>query len=235
MERTVDWSYSIFVGLLNAGLGCVSRRWGKWLWRALKCWASFHSAQPTALPTLIQNPAQPTALLDFFRLKALDMRKTSKYWAEVLFVALLTTSCSSGIERFGNLETRVQQYYTYEKNNEWEKAYGMRTPAFRRTVPIELYLSEMKKDNNSWHLDDIQILHAKEKNGKVYVTIKFSETAPISIVSAELRMKMASPGASTIQTERTEDGVWMRVDNEWFCYDAVSRSHLSMNVPLVSE
>lgn len=166
-------------------------------------------------------------------LRSLDMRKTSSYWIEALFVALLTTSCSSGLGRFGNLETRVQEYYKYEKNNEWEKAYGIRTPAFRHTVPIELYVSSNKKDNNGWRLDDIKILRAKEKNGKVYVTIKFSETAPIRIIPAELRIKMASPDASTIQTERKEDSVWMRVDNEWFCYDAVSRSRLSMNEPLV--
>jgi hypothetical protein len=162
------------------------------------------------------------------------MRKTSNYWAEVLFVALLTTSCSSGLERFGNLETRVQEYYTYEKNNEWEKAYSMRTPAFRRTVPIELYVSSNKEGNNGWRLDDIKILRAKEKNGKVYVTIKFSETAPISIIPAELRKKLDSPGASTIQMETTDDSVWMRIDNEWFCYNAVSRTRLSQNEPLVS-
>ena len=33
----------------DAGLVRVSGRWAKWLWGTLRCWASFHSAQPTAL------------------------------------------------------------------------------------------------------------------------------------------------------------------------------------------
>jgi len=165
---------------------------------------------------------------------ALPVKKTSNVIGALL-VVLIITSCSSNLERFGNLETRIKEYYTYEKNNEWGKTYNLRTPAFRRTVPVELYVSQMKKDNSGWRLDDFEILGAKEKEGKVYVAIKFSETAPISIVPSEHRTDVAPRETSTIRTERTENSAWMRVDNEWFCYDAVSRSRLSMNEPLVSE
>jgi len=33
----------------RGGSGRANRKWGRWLWRALACWASFHSAQPTLI------------------------------------------------------------------------------------------------------------------------------------------------------------------------------------------
>lgn len=168
-------------------------------------------------------------------IRMLIVKERLKYLLWVAVSALLTISCTSDLERFGSLENRVTEYYTHEKKSDYEKTYKMRTPSFRKTVPLDLYLSKMKENNSGWQLYDFTILGAEENNGKVNVIIKFSETAPIGIVPNELRGKISSPGASTIQTERTERSVWLWVENEWYCYDAVSRSRLSMNEPLVAE
>ena len=152
-----------------------------------------------------------------------------------LFIGLAATSCSSDIGRFSGLEARVHEYYRYESREEWIKTYSMRTPTYRRSVPINTYIAAMKRDNDGWRFEDYQILRTKEKIGKVHVTIRFVEIAPITFVPADLRAKAFPPGTTTVRMERVEDSIWMRINNEWFCYDAVSRSHLSQNEALVFE
>jgi hypothetical protein len=153
------------------------------------------------------------------------------YRVVVLLWVCLVVACSPRTElaKYGNLAARIQNYYSLEKQGDWEHAYDFRTPAFRKTNPIQGYVSQMKKDSAGWHLERFYVVGVKEIDDKVHVSIHFKETAPISIVPPEARAELPNPKATSILTDRIEDSVWVRIGNEWFVYDAAPRSHLWLN------
>lgn len=159
------------------------------------------------------------------------MRKPNNVAFLIIVLAglLIVLSCGqTELAKYGDLKNRVREYYELEKNGQWEQAYLYRTPSYKRSVSRQLYISSMQEDNAGWKLESFDILDVKEKEGKVYLEIKFIETAPRKAFPKEVRDKLKEP----VSVERIENSVWINIDGNWFVYDAASRSRLSLNVPL---
>lgn len=145
-------------------------------------------------------------------------------------------SASADLSSHAGLAARVQDYYMHEKKGEWEKAYRMRTPAFRKTVPLRTYLSTMKEDNAGWQLKDFKVLSAEKKDDKVHVNMEFTEEGPANSFPPELSTR-GDPQSRTdrVRLQIKGTSVWIEIDNEWYVQDAVSRTHLSLNNPITAE
>jgi hypothetical protein len=164
---------------------------------------------------------------------------TKRIWLYRALIAtaslLIVAACSLGpsLGRFEGLEARIHSYYEQEKQNQWQAAYMYRTASFRQSVPLETYVASMRKDNTGWELRKFEIVSAEERNGKVYVKIRFDELGPSTILPKGARKSPESEKAATpIRIETLEDTVWARDGDTWYSISAGVRSHLSLNAPL---
>lgn len=136
------------------------------------------------------------------------------------------------LNSFDGLSARVQAYYTLEQKNEWEKAYAYRTPAFRQTIHLPYYLSQISKDSAGWKLKEFKIISAEKKNNKVYVKMEFVDEGPANFFPKEMLPSNAKLiDHNKVKLRIMDDSVWVRVDNQWYVYNAVARMHLGMNDP----
>ena len=154
-----------------------------------------------------------------------------------IFLAFVLIACSAqgSLGTFPGLSQNVNDYYRYEQNHEWKMTYSMRTPGFRKNVPLPTYIETMRRDSHGWELKKFAVLDAKENKGKVEVTIRFTEQAPKGFVS-DAATAIGKPNIKEpSEISLTQTSVWMLVDKKWYCYDAASRMHLSLNNPVAPE
>lgn len=153
-----------------------------------------------------------------------------------LLVVVTALGCSkTSIGAYPGLEQRVFSYYRNEQAQNWEETYKFRTPAFRESVPRQNYIDTMQKDNAGWNLVSFSIISIHEKDGKVEVSMKFVERMPSSAIPPSVAQVRKAPIGAPMEIEELDTTVWKMIGGEWYCYDAATRGHLSMNATLVSE
>ena len=145
-----------------------------------------------------------------------------------LFMLLVSCDMPADLGRFKGLEQRVYKYYSLKQSNDWEVVYTFRTPAYRQSVTKEKFVTQMKEDNKQWKLKSFRIVSASEKDGKVHLKIAFVEIPPATYFKERVPQ-----GLKVGEFEMEEDSIWVRVSDEWYCYTPGTRTHLSLNAPLV--
>jgi len=149
-------------------------------------------------------------------------------------VALLlwVTACGPNAkDSFPGLLDRVTEYYRYEQNQQWDLAYKLRTPAFRKAFPLTSYVKQMRRDSSGWKLETFSVQGMKRMDGKVQVSMRFVELAPPSFAPDYGTTEAKDP----LKLSLAVPSIWRQVDGKWYCYDAASRMHLSANNPVVPE
>lgn len=130
---------------------------------------------------------------------------------------------SSVNEVDSKLQNRVHEYYNLEKKGHWEKTYFYRTPLYRRSIHFNLYKKKMEEDNKGWKLMEFKIVESFIKQNHAAFKIEFIEKVPEGYLPLKLHNK----------TKITQLSTWERIDGTWYCRDACSRTHLTMNGDLV--
>ena len=122
-----------------------------------------------------------------------------------------------------DLLERIDQYYTMEKNNQWELAYALRSKEFRNTFDKLYYVSEMKKASNGWQLIKYDILKFSIDKDRVILTITFHDKPPESFRKEHNFYN----DLSEISFE--DKSVWEKDKGIWYCVSAGRRHHLVLN------
>lgn len=150
----------------------------------------------------------------------------------LLGIIMLVAGCGKVVTKMEysidpGLKNIVDNYYEIEKKGEWEKAYEFRDKAFRRIVSKDFYVTQMESDNSGWQLLSFQIVSAgKNTDSGVILKIKFLEKAPVKYNLSGMNI-----GGFSI----TQDTEWLKENDRWYCKDAGSRTHLSLNHALTVE
>lgn len=149
------------------------------------------------------------------------INQNSKTFA--FFVVLLALGCSKGSNdikknEFVTLKENIVNYYNLEIRNDWEQTYLYRTKKFRDTVSKETYKRIMARDAEGWNLLKFKIIEMRKRDSVVEVKVNFIERTPQGII-----------------LEVNENTGWTKIDSGWFCQDCGSRTHFSLNAPLVKE
>ena len=148
------------------------------------------------------------------------------YLAIILsFVLLLCIDCksTSSVASYGELISRLQGYYDYEKRFDWNNTYRFRTPLFRKSVNLKMYKNKMLKDNAGWKIIGYNRVNVYIKGNYAAITIKFIEKVPEEYLPSILSDRIELEQLST----------WEKIDGQWFVRDACSRTHLDLNSDLV--
>lgn len=111
------------------------------------------------------------------------------------------------------LEVRTSQYYQYVHFNQWAQAYQFRTPAYRRAISQEQYVLGMERDNASWTLKEVYIMHANKQGQRVRIQAQFKAVSPNGY------------GKKVAQDETS----WQLIDGTCYCYEDGERSRLPLN------
>ncbi|MGM0594721.1 MAG: hypothetical protein ACQETD_09310 [Pseudomonadota bacterium] len=124
------------------------------------------------------------------------------------------------------LHSRLVQFYSLEKEKEWNKTYEFHTNLYKSVIGKAQYVSTMKEDDKGWRLIDFDIKNYMRKGSKVILRIDFTENPP-----KEFFEKIGAPTAvNTFVNEETV--IWVHENNEWYIYDAGTRSRFSVNTPI---
>lgn len=124
--------------------------------------------------------------------------------------------------KYPGLKERVVEYYTAQQKNDWEKAYAMHAPEFRKIKSKDEYTTSMSKYNIGWRLKEYEIESVKEIDGKVVLSMKFEREAPISHFLPEMSAKGLPPNIPPVKDLQTSKIVWIQSDGEWYFYTAVN-------------
>jgi hypothetical protein len=146
----------------------------------------------------------------------------------VLSVCLSNANTNGRIESHANgidssLQNRLGDYYDLEKEGNWEKTYFYRTPLYRKSINFELYKRKMEEDNKGWKLLEFKIVQSFMKQNHATFRIEFIERVPKGYFPLNLHHK----------TKITQVSTWEKINDTWYCRDACSRTHLTMNGDLV--
>lgn len=118
---------------------------------------------------------------------------------------------------------RLNEYYKSETNCNWELTYSLRTPLYRKSVPFKVYRKQMVHDNKGWKLLIYSIVKSKIKGEYAAFKIEFIERVPDDYFPNNIEKSIKLNQVST----------WEYINGNWFCRNACSRTHLSMNGDLV--
>ena len=123
------------------------------------------------------------------------------------------------------LSNTINEYYQSEKNGDWERTYSIRTPLYRKSIPLKLYKNKMIQDSTGWTLIDFKIIEKAIEGDYAAFKIEFIEEVPDGYFPNKFKKAIRLTDIST----------WERINGIWFCRDACDRTHLSMNGDLVME
>jgi len=123
------------------------------------------------------------------------------------------------------LSNTINEYYQSEKNGDWERTYSIRTPLYRKSIPLKLYKNKMIQDSTGWTLIDFKIIEKAIEGNYAAFKIEFIEEVPDGYFPNKFKKAIRLTDIST----------WERINGIWFCRDACDRTHLSMNGDLVME
>ena len=133
-------------------------------------------------------------------------------------------STDSHVNRIDStLLNRIGDYYNLEKEGNWGKAYFYRTPLYRKSINFDLYKKKMEEDNKGWKLMEFKIVESFIKQNYATFKIEFIERVPEGYFPFNLYHK----------SKITQLSTWEKIDGTWYCRDACSRTHLTMNGDLV--
>ena len=138
----------------------------------------------------------------------------------------LITSCNK-IDSNEQLELRVNQYYSFEKDKNWRKTFEYRTKKFRDVIKYDKYSEEMNKGSEGWSLQSAKIKEVIIDGDMAKVVLIFKETPPDSYFEKFNLPKNKTNTARTVTTKAW--GTWVFENGNWYCQDAVSRTYLYMN------
>ena len=128
------------------------------------------------------------------------------------------------LERHDGLAQRLADYYTFEQKKQWDKAYAMRVPAFRQTVPLAEYEKRMQLDANGWELKGIRVVYAVSDGDRVKVSVIFDEIGPIGVGGKKDPMV---PNGTKVSS--TEWSIWENVGGTWYAWETGVRKHFPLN------
>ncbi|PKM79514.1 MAG: hypothetical protein CVU89_17655 [Firmicutes bacterium HGW-Firmicutes-14] len=103
----------------------------------------------------------------------------------------------------------INEYYNFEKNELWDKAYEYRDLSFRQSVPKDFYVKQMSKDNDGWHLVKFEIIDVSIEHNRAIAKIMFTELSPREI----------NFNGETIKEHYAickEDTKWIKQGDKWF-------------------
>jgi len=132
-------------------------------------------------------------------------------------------NANGGLSVEQKLIKKIHEYYNLEKTGDWERTYSFRTPLYKKSIALDLYREYMVRDNAGWKLIAFQIIEKVVEGNYAGFKIQFTEKVPDGYFPNNI--------AKTIRL--TEVSTWEKIDGAWFCRDACSRGHLSMNGDLV--
>lgn len=147
----------------------------------------------------------------------------------LIITTILTLSlqgCASKNDH-DQLRERINQYYSFEKNKDWNNTYKYRTKKFREAIKFENYAAEMEKGSKGWSLEKVEIKKIVDDNNKAKVVLIFKEIPP-----KEYFKQFNIPDEKITKTSTVTNkgwGIWVYENNDWYSLDAVSRGHLFMN------
>ena len=155
----------------------------------------------------------------------------------VITLGLFASACSAQdqLAAYPGLTMAINAYYQHEQKGEWDKTYALRTPGFRQNVPTEVYIDSMRRDSKGWILKSFSVLDARPNQGKIEVKMNFIEQAPNGYLSSATKLTGIPDAVEPSVIAMTDTSVWKVVDGKWYCYDAASRAHLSLNNPVIAE
>lgn len=137
----------------------------------------------------------------------------------------------NGIE---DVRKRATTYYSYEKAKNWDKAYAMRTRQFRASVPFDTYVKIMSKDSRGWQLKEFSVIYVKQEGDRAVLEMRFVETPPADFI-ANTVPKEQEWNRKLREMTFTEKSTWLSEGGAWYCYEAGSRMHLSLNHAVAAE
>jgi hypothetical protein len=152
-----------------------------------------------------------------------------KYRIFIFFILLFivfqsnVSNANSSLSFEQQLIEKVHEYYDLEKIGDWKRTYLFRTPLYRKSIAAELYKKKMIQDNAGWKLIAFKIIEKAVEGNYAALKIEFIEQVPDGYFPNNLKKSIKLDQVST----------WEKIDANWFCRDACSRSHLSMNGDLV--
>lgn len=140
-----------------------------------------------------------------------------------IFFQISPENPNSGLSVEQNLIENIHEYYDFEKVGDWERTYSFRTPLYRKSVAVDLYREKMMRDNAGWKLIAFKNIEKAVKGTYAAFKIEFIEQVPDGYF----------PNNISESIKLIELSTWEKIDGIWFCRDACSRTHLSMNGDLV--
>lgn len=145
---------------------------------------------------------------------------------QALLLVLLVAACraNEGPPLPDVLNQRVHDYYALEQQSDWRGTYEFRTPAYRKSVSKELYISQMRKESDGWHLVKFSIDSKVFRDGKMYFRMTFVETPPSDYLEDRV-----PPEAKPKTVETVDESIWVYRDNTWYLYSSGSRGRFSLS------
>ena len=149
-----------------------------------------------------------------------------------IFLIIGSSSCQSAepfcrissVSSGSNIVSAVCHYYEHESASAWNKTYEMRTPAFKSLVPFSAYADQMNRDSKEWKLERVEITKIREQDKKAFIDLTFLERK-ISEKDSDKGKTMKFQGSA----------IWINKEGNWYCYDCVTRAHLTLNAPIAPE
>ena len=117
---------------------------------------------------------------------------------------------------------RIDEYYSFEKSNDWAKAYEYRSSDFRSFVDKEKYVRLMSALNDGWQLENFELKGGVGDESRYIYSATFAEN--ISQSYAEQRGLLEGQ-----VTYFTENIIWQKEQGEWYCVSCGIRYRLELN------
>ena len=138
----------------------------------------------------------------------MEVKKVTKKIAVILLFLLVpcTTQCSPNGQIIKEdeeavLKRRVQEYWGYKINGEWEKSYSYESPEFREKVKIEAYTNQNRRSIVKWEGFDVLEIWISGEEGHVKVNKKYRYIIPQTQKAA---------------FQKVAEETWIKKDGQWY-------------------
>ena len=121
------------------------------------------------------------------------------------------------------LESKVKAYLDCDELRDFQCMWLMRTPGFRRSVPIEVYERESKLVYEDWKTIEWKIIGTKlhdEDLGEVVYDIKEKIPGGLQLAGKDV-------GGKTALFRETME--WWKIDDDWYVLDVGYRGRIAFS------
>jgi len=142
----------------------------------------------------------------------------------ILFISLTLLSCSKPEQscKVENLINAANMYFHAEKTKNWDSTYKLRYKEFKESVPVGVYVDQMKKDSIGWKMINYKLGEFKTSFNKAEILVEIKEVVPM-----ERRVnKESSIVFKGIIKLLCRNG-------NWYVLEVPSRNHFSLNSAVV--